>query len=268
MDTLWYFAYGSNISHDKFVGSRGIHPLAEAHVRLPGWALEMSIPGFPYREPAFASIQPGRDGHDGKQTIDVQGTAYLVTRAQYASIIASEGGGIAYREVVVWAEALHDEDVQHLGGQRIMVYTLTNAMTRIPQGRASMRYLHMITSAAEDIPFDEAYHKFLAALRPYTPPQTRKQKAGAAMFWLLWTPIITMMEKTIARTVDLDKGGNAPNWVAVLMRFVVAALWFSHDWVFAPLFGRGDGVDEAGLDYDLLDASRLPLPLPLPWTGC
>ena len=54
---IWYIAYGSNMAVSKFRGDRGINPLDTAVVNLPGWELIMEVPGVPYREPAFASVQ-------------------------------------------------------------------------------------------------------------------------------------------------------------------------------------------------------------------
>jgi len=81
--TLWYFAYGSNMSAEKFTGGRGIIPLDSAVVGVSGWNLIMEIPGIPYSEPSFSSITKSgpivaEEGHSP----DVVGVAYLITQQQ------------------------------------------------------------------------------------------------------------------------------------------------------------------------------------------
>ena len=132
---VWYFAYGSNMSSQKFTGSRGIKPLKRARVRLPGWMMTMSIPGVPYSEPAFSAVQE-REG----QAPDVIGVAYLLTAAQYDHVIASEGGGIAYSDKLINAEPLTVQDELQTGPQPV-VHTLCAAMERRPPARPSDRYM-------------------------------------------------------------------------------------------------------------------------------
>jgi hypothetical protein len=127
------------MSPQKFVGDRGIQPLAAARVRLPGWVLTMDVAGLPYQEPAFASIQPApKEEKPSKRS--VIGLAYLVTQSQYRSIIGSEGGGIAYSEISVDAEPLTEKDAT-LTGPRVVVQTLGTALVRCPAGRPSERYM-------------------------------------------------------------------------------------------------------------------------------
>jgi gliotoxin/aspirochlorine biosynthesis gamma-glutamylcyclotransferase len=139
--TAWYFAYGSNMSSDTFTGSRGIIPLKSARVYIPGWILSMEIPGMPYSEPSFGSIVPRKytDLERGKEP-DVIGVAYLITSSQYRQVVASEGGGIAYRDICVCAEPV-DEDDRRKIGDRISVHTLTSAMVRHPCPHPSLRYM-------------------------------------------------------------------------------------------------------------------------------
>ena len=141
METIWYFAYGSNLSAEKFTHRRGIIPLASLKVRIPGWQLSMSIPGLPYREPAFASLEPICTTAIGEKGLEVEGVAYLITRAQYVKIIASEGGGVAYREAIFLAEHLGKDGAVEIHGERIIVLTLINAIFKTAPGKPSVRYM-------------------------------------------------------------------------------------------------------------------------------
>lgn len=44
-----------------------------------------------------------------------------------------------------------------------------------------------------------------------------------------------------------DQAGNAPMAVIWLVRLVMATLWWHHDYIHAPLWGRGDGLDQDSL---------------------
>jgi len=111
---VWYLAYGSNLSSQKFIHDRGITPLSTATVTVPGWMLAMNSSGVPYSEPAFASISPTYIS-DKEKAVQLIGTAYLLTPEMYKKVLASEGGGIAYTEVEVRAEGVTDEDRVKLG---------------------------------------------------------------------------------------------------------------------------------------------------------
>lgn len=151
-DHLWYFAYGSNMSAKKFTHDRGIVPLSSARVRLRGWKLAMLIPGLPYAEPAFSAIEKEETLRDrSRLTVtesaqkqasvpDVVGIAYQITLSQYHHVVASEGGGTGYEEVVLRAEPVSDEDACRIG-PHLCVVTFCAGMRRKPEGRASRRYM-------------------------------------------------------------------------------------------------------------------------------
>ena len=157
---VWYIAYGSNMSAEKFQKVRGIKPLETASVRLPGWELTLEIPGMPYIEPAYASIRPRRHRRiclpasesmalllnqekDLKRYEDgvvVEGCAYLITPDQWIKVIASEGGGIAYNDVDVTAHILHSTSLRRKG-EVIQAKSLGTVFRREPWGWFSERYL-------------------------------------------------------------------------------------------------------------------------------
>lgn len=141
-ETLWYFAYGSNMSSGKFTGSRGIVPLDTARVCIPHWEMVMEIPGLPYSEPSFSSLRP-RDASCAEyaRIPDVIGVAYLITAEQYRSIIASEGGGTAYADSEIAGEGLTEEDQNKLENGKAMRTLRSSDMTRFPPPAPSVRYL-------------------------------------------------------------------------------------------------------------------------------
>jgi gliotoxin/aspirochlorine biosynthesis gamma-glutamylcyclotransferase len=158
---IWYLAYGSNLSSSKFVKDRGIIPLDSCIVRLPGFGLTMNTAGLPYREPSFANIRPLYRDPTGKSNtgtakhgdqlkvrsrFTLLGTSYLVTPEQYQRILATEGGGIAYREIEVTIEPIRSTAKQGLNKEdgpqcKQVARTLISVITRHPVPRPSHRYM-------------------------------------------------------------------------------------------------------------------------------
>jgi gliotoxin/aspirochlorine biosynthesis gamma-glutamylcyclotransferase len=142
---VWYLAYGSNLSSEKFVRDRGIKPLASIVVTVPGYTLAMDSSGVPYSEPSYASIRPISFSSDRKER-EVLGTAYLLTPRQYVAVIASEGGSIAYREEALEALEVPVDEASSSSSRpgaarRITVRTLVTVLPRRPEPRPSQRYM-------------------------------------------------------------------------------------------------------------------------------
>lgn len=141
-ETVWYLAYGSNMSTAKFTGRRGIVPMKSARVFLPNWVLTAEIPGVPYSEPSYYSIRPRKEsGAEKALSPDVIGVAYLITAEQYHRVIASEGGQIAYQDIRVCGKPLDAADAENTGAE-VVVQTLgSTTMVRHPTPTPSQRYM-------------------------------------------------------------------------------------------------------------------------------
>ncbi|KXH24908.1 gliotoxin biosynthesis protein GliK [Colletotrichum salicis] len=125
--SVLYLAYGSNLSAETFLGARGIRPLSQVNVSAPGLSLVFDLPGLPYTEPCFANSAPRKipklpDPSDppkfppvpplpppaeSKQTTPdlgwdkgLFGVVYEVTPQDYATIVATEGGGSSYKDIL------------------------------------------------------------------------------------------------------------------------------------------------------------------------
>ncbi|GIK07507.1 hypothetical protein Aspvir_003173 [Aspergillus viridinutans] len=272
---VWYFAYGSNMSSETFRQHRGISPLAAIPVRIPGWALVFDIYGLPYREPAFSSISPIPFSDDAtvneKRNHDlpaVHGVAYLLDRQSWYSVVQSEGGGTAYDEVEVLAEALsayncdENEDLQLLQLQaplgnseakgdelnqprRFHVTTLVRAYGPTVPRCPSLRYKGIILDGARESKLPAEYQCYLDTLPFYDAPRNGWRRLGAMLFLALWSPIMAAAEKLTGATANWDGRGNCPTWVKKVVRLILLLMWLHHDRLHAPLFGRGDGCDEA-----------------------
>jgi hypothetical protein len=258
-ETLWYFAYGSNMSSAKFTGSRGIVPLDAARVRIPDWQLTMEIPGLPYSEPAFSSLKPRDAAIGGRvRSPEAIGVAYLITAEQYRHVIASEGGGTAYADIEIIGEGVSAEDRKKVENGAVMRTLGSSTMTRAPSPAPSLRYLvgtsnsltdteltcehkNLLISGAAEAQLPLEYQAFLKHITPYNPPTSWWAQLGASLFLALWGPVMGLLEKITNSSIGPD--GNAPRYVIWLVRFTVTIIWFEHDWLFAPIFGPGDGLD-------------------------
>jgi gliotoxin/aspirochlorine biosynthesis gamma-glutamylcyclotransferase len=102
------------------------------------------------------------------------------------------------------------------------------------------------------------YQQYLQRWPYYIPPTKGYRYIGAKLFLALWVPIMTIMEKITKATVDKEGNGDVPAWVIFLVRFVVVAMWTWHDYIHAPIWGRGDGLDQesGGSGSDLETSAR------------
>jgi len=89
-----------------------------------------------------------------------------------------------------------------------------------------------------------SYQNFLANIPTYNAPTRGRRHVGAVIFLAIWVPIMSLMEKITKASLVGRKDGQAPLWVLVLVREVVVCMWWCHDSIFVPVWGRGDGLDD------------------------
>ena len=122
--TVLYLAYGSNLAASTFLDDRGIRPLAAINVLVPKLDLCFDLPGIPYKEPAFANTRYRKAAPHLNASSDdssllghpvekeglsrkplwkkgLVGVVYEVTPSDYAHIIATEGGGSSYQDILI-----------------------------------------------------------------------------------------------------------------------------------------------------------------------
>ncbi|KAL5606481.1 hypothetical protein BROUX41_002888 [Berkeleyomyces rouxiae] len=124
--TVLYLAFGSNLNHKIITEQKGAYPLGKINVTAPALRLTFDLPGIPYIEPCFANtalrklpkdplpnpINPGPTPppiQDPKQPVwnkGLVGTVYEITKEDYSKIMAKEGGGSGYIEILVPCIAL------------------------------------------------------------------------------------------------------------------------------------------------------------------
>jgi hypothetical protein len=146
---IWYFAYGSNMKV-AVLKRRSISPYATVSVLVPTHVLNFDIFGFPYSEPAFASISRRATTPAGTvfcpdtstAVPSVHGVAYLISLEDYRNLVVSEGGGVAYDEIEVEATVVRQcNGSSPQPGERLTVHTLEARYPLRPNGAPSQRYL-------------------------------------------------------------------------------------------------------------------------------
>jgi hypothetical protein len=264
--TVLYLSYGSNMCAETFRDKRKIKPLSQVNVVVPELSLTFDLPGIPYLEPCIGNVRY-RDvsGTTGKEIVEkdtcpstaldyhkdrwpkgLVGVVYEVSIADYVHIIATEGGGVSYKDVIVSCYALPSDPNLPVpttpSGTPFKAYTFFSPPSVVrpihSYAQPSPRYLKLITDGAaeHDLPFD--YQAFLNDIGTYRPTTTR-QRLGQFIFLGTWGPIFAFLFGGPAAFL-LDKDGRYPKWFARLVMAVFVACWRSYDDIFKRIFGDGE----------------------------
>lgn len=300
--TVQYLAYGSNLSAETFLGKRGIKPISYQNVCVPKLKLTFDLPGIAYTEPCFANSawrnedsdlpvtstpsdvsSPIPASHKQKPRYHKErwhkplvGVLYELTLADYVHVIATEGGGASYKDVIVdcypldagattvpleptstpikghtlFAPAIplpkppNPPPYTEKAGYSVTdhdkdLQTTQDRYTRPDPAYAqpSARYLKLITDGAREHSLPHEYQEYIAQIRPYT-MTSQKQRVGQFVFASIWVPIV-MFLFAISRKFA-DKDGRLPPWLAAVLGSVFKNAWRSYDQWFKPLFGDGE----------------------------
>lgn len=267
--TVLYLAYGSNLCNETFRGVRGIRPLSQLNVVVPSLQLTFDLPGIPYAEPCFANTarrtpaytQPQRaDFHKNRWHKGLVGVVYEVTLADYAHIIATEGGGSAYNDILVDCYVLADSNAVPSSptSSPFKAHTLfapasdgngkTQSTDRFARpdpnyAQPSARYLKLITDGAAESALPTEYQDYLRDIRAYT-ITSRRQMVGKALFLGMWMPFVLVIF-ALSRQLQ-DKKGRAPSWLGQLTAMLFSAMWRSYDTAFCKVFGDGERTEGDG----------------------
>ncbi|KAF8530225.1 hypothetical protein BU17DRAFT_35560 [Hysterangium stoloniferum] len=280
----WYLAYGSNLSSKVFQGRRGIRPLACHVVRAPDLEVVFDLRGLPYWEPAFANVRqrtPSPKIHDlglpNKTPIEIPsttgtrelvGVVYLLTPQDYRTVIATEGGGNSYQEIlvecfrmssdlpeiVVSADSAVDPSSRSSSPEsdpRILAYTLLapNEVRSPTPLQPSKRYINILQAGAREHHLPADYIAYLDGITYYE-RATIRQKFGGVLFLAIW--IIPLLMAVALNPVFADKKtGRLPGWLRIYQRFIRWMMWTNYNHLWKPLFGSGEvtsnGSNNAGI---------------------
>ena len=128
---LWYFAYGSNLDPDTFLGRRRMRPTETRVAVLEGWSLVFDLPVGP-GERGVANLLPSPGGA-------TPGVAYRIYDTQARHLDRTEGVPKAYRREPV--ELLAADGA----GLRAFTYVSPH---RHPGRKPSRRYLGLLLRGA------------------------------------------------------------------------------------------------------------------------
>ncbi|KAL1980423.1 hypothetical protein VTN96DRAFT_4181 [Rasamsonia emersonii] len=203
-----------------------------------------------------------QDYHKNRWHKPLIGVVYEVTLADYARIIATEGAGHGYRDVVVtcypFPDSYRPEDPvpEHPDRDRnttlppFKAHTLlspfawndeTNRYSLLRPDPAyaqpSARYLNLIRTGAAELDFPTEYRAYLASIRPYR-ITTLRQRVGKGVFLTLWLPPLFVLVVLSSLLADAD--GRSPDWLGKVQDAVMKAMWSSYDRFFRKIFGDGE----------------------------
>ncbi|KAL4782519.1 hypothetical protein BJX76DRAFT_332485 [Aspergillus varians] len=283
-ETVLYLAYGSNLASETFLGMRGIKPLSQLNVVVPDLRLTFDLPGVPYIEPCFAgtgfrsipatddkasdiaytsekhSLLPNQDRDQDRYKGPLIGVVYEVTLSDYSKIIATEGGGRGYKDIVVtcypFPKAYDPASPipERPETQPLKAHTLLSpaaikellqlqtqsspSVSRNPRrAQPSARYLRLLTTGAAEHNLPLAYREYLEQLQPYRITSVR-QRIGKVLFLTMWAPLLVLM-LWFSRIFARPDGRN-PEWVGRFSDFVTTQMWSSYDNAFVHIFGDGE----------------------------
>lgn len=276
--TVLYLAYGSNLCAQTFQKRRGIRPLSQTNVVVPELTMTFDLAGLPYLEPCFANTRyrvenPSTTAVDEKSGLlsdareppkyrktrwkkGLVGVVYEVTTKDYAHIIATEGGGASYQDILVECYELSPgEDIvpAEPTSQPFKVHTLYSPPSPTGQpppktggrisrpdpnyAQASQRYLNLLTTGAEEHSLPNEYKTYLYQIRPYI-MTTKRQLVGRVVFLMVWVPIVSPI--FALNRIFADKRGRSPAWLRAALQIVFNLSWTSYDRILKRVFGDGE----------------------------
>lgn len=287
-ETVLYLAYGSNLCRETFREKRGIKPVSQINVTVPQLVMTFDLPGMPYSEPCFANTRYRQAPLSANDQVNVEkeqyhkdawhkglvGVVYEVTLADYAHIIATEGGGASYQDVLVDCYLLPDDPNVLVpltpSGDAFKAHTLFAPASHASNGgrltrpdasyaQPSPRYLKLITDGADELTLPYEYQKYLHSIRGYS-VTTDKQRLGQFLFLSIWGPLLSFifyMGRSCA-----DRNGRYPPWLTTLAATIFLGMWTSYDRFFKELFGDGERTMEPGSSHHITDEKQSLLFVP------
>ncbi|KAF4335428.1 microsomal dipeptidase precursor [Fusarium beomiforme] len=244
-DTVWYFAYGSNMASTT-LKRRQLNPRESRPVFVSSHILCFDVFGVPYKEPAMAGIRERTRADSPKSTPPVHGMAYLLSREEYHRLIVSEGAGVAYVETELIARSSNGV-AGRPATEEIPVWTLMARFPFRPEALPSVRYMGLLIQGAEECGLPASYQDYLRDLPAYHKHLSKYEEFGASLLIGFWMPILIGMMKRVKKRTD--SAGNAEPWVGEFVRLVFIIMWLYYDTIHSWIWGRNGGrnlVDNSG----------------------
>lgn len=295
-ETVLYLAYGSNMDSGTFLGKRGIRPVSLVNVYVPELRLTFDLAGVPYLEPCYATVRyrhfpngeddhsPGGGDGDVKRPLVRQnehnrdrkrwnkplvGVVYEISARDYAWMIATESGGLGYKDGIVtcypFPESYDpaDEVPDHPTTQPFQAHSLLSLIadddsdeetghaldlpsTFMANPRArpnpsyaqpSERYHNLVLSGAVESNLPFSYRDYLFQIHEYQ-TTTSRQRIGKVIFVAIWGPVMELV--IFLATIYAQPDGYSPHWVVVLSTIIQACMFKCYDAFFVKVFGDGE----------------------------
>lgn len=205
------------------------------------------------------------------------GVVYEVTLVDYAKIIATEGGGRGYRDVVVDCFPFAEDytptqpipsrpSTQVFKAHTLLSPAADEARRRTQNAKRgesascsscssffgnigvhmrpdpeyaqpSARYLGLLITGTTEHDLPVSYREYLSQIHTYK-ITTLRQKIGKFSFMLAWGPPVLSMLALSKKFAGPD--GRSPPWVVTMANIVVAGMWTSYDYFYKWVFGDGE----------------------------
>jgi cation transport regulator ChaC len=148
-DTVWYFAFGSNMHDSAFLERRRMRPHEWRCGCLKGYRLRFNLDGRPKGRAAPANIEADPEG-------EVWGVLYRITRREMLRLDSTEGvPGGRYRHLPV---AVEDGTGGHVDAVTYM------AEGNPQDGKPSLRYITLLREGARSHGLPDHYIGWLEAV--------------------------------------------------------------------------------------------------------
>ncbi|KAJ5879740.1 hypothetical protein N7455_003205 [Penicillium solitum] len=196
--------------------------------------------GMPYRDPAMGGIREARADDP-----PVYGVAYLLTPEDMRQVIASEGGGIAYKTEIL-TSILENESTSIPVTTLVARHNISLAYERLP----SERYMGLLIRGAKEQSLPQLYQDRLLSQPTFTSPESYRFQIGTWLFSSFWQRVAVRIEMGVHRFKDNE--GNVPRWFLVIFDFLLWTMWLYHDYAHSIIWGRGDGLKFSPLTRSFL----------------
>ncbi|KAF2001785.1 hypothetical protein P154DRAFT_544913 [Amniculicola lignicola CBS 123094] len=244
-----YLAYGSNLCASTFQDNRGIQPISAVNVIVPELRLAWDVPGIPYVEPCYANAKR-RPGHVQSSTSRpltgdrdpeaLVGVVYEISADDFAHILRTEGQGYMDTEVECFRLQVNTNGVTACPREPPFkahaVLARDTTSKRRQDMQPSSRYLGLLVTGAREHNLPKEHVASLQSVATYK-TSTVGQCIGKSLFAFFWfIPVLVgvALERQMA-----DENGKIPGWVNSMVDKCYLAMWWTHDYLFGPLFGDG-----------------------------
>lgn len=109
----------------------------------------------------------------------------------------------------------------------------------------------LLQEGAEEHNLPGDYREYLRSIPCFTPSSEPLSRVGSALFLSVGRRVVVRLARRVKRTIDEE--GRCPEWYGTLILVVYTAMWWWHDYVFAVIFGRGDGGKVQYVSLRLVD---------------